>query len=413
MQRELTKTSDDLLYLINCSLHNTIPDRERVCGMDIAELFKYSKYHTLVAITYDALELLGNKALFADNESEGNNAKLSADGLVKQPQYSSESPVEVLKKWKELRDMAFRKNLMLDSERHKLSAYLCEKKVWHIPLKGVVLKELYPKLEMRQMADNDILFDAEYEETVRDYFVENGYEVVLYNKGNHDVYKKNPVFNYEMHTSLFSPFYNEVWYSYYSNIKEKLVRQGDGYVYAFSDNDFYIYFVTHAFKHSDGSGTGIRSFVDCYVYQSSKTLDWNYIETELNKLGILEFEKTFRSVSWKIFGDRQSPDSLTAEEYDLLCDSMYAGTYGTMCGRIEKNLQREQGDKEAIKNSTKVKYILRRLFPPLSFYESYYPTVYRIKILIPFAIIYRFIKGATIKRKIVMKEAKFVHKVGK
>lgn len=50
---------------------------------------------------------------------------------------------------------------------------------------------MYPVFGMRQMADNDILFDSTYREKVRDIFLDSGYEIEAYNKGNHDVYQKN------------------------------------------------------------------------------------------------------------------------------------------------------------------------------------------------------------------------------
>lgn len=31
-----------------------------------------------------------------------------------------------------------------------------------MPLKGILLKEMYPKIGMLQMADNDILYDKQY-----------------------------------------------------------------------------------------------------------------------------------------------------------------------------------------------------------------------------------------------------------
>ena len=77
-------------------------------------------------------------------------------------------------------------------------------------------------------------------------------------------------------------------------------------------------------KHFDGYGTGIRYFVDSYVYQNAKNLDWSYIERELDKLGVLAFEKTFRSIFMKIFGKGEAVSQLSEEEYSMLCDSMFA-----------------------------------------------------------------------------------------
>lgn len=394
MQKEIDKTGADMLYLITCALHSQTPYKDKVCGMDLAALYRYAKRHTLAAITYDALELLG--------ESTG-------DGLYALAK--DDTVVSILTKWKETRDKALRKNLMLDAARKKLFQYMDAEHIWYMPLKGAILKDLYPRQEMRQMADNDILFDATYEAAVKDYFVKEGYEVISYAKGNHDVYEKEPVYNFEMHTSLFGEAHNEVWAEYYKDIQSKLNKSDNHFQYSFTDEDFYIYFIVHAFKHFDGCGTGIRYFVDSYVYQNAKNLDWGYIEEELDKLGVLAFEKTFRSVSMKIFGKGEDVSQLSEEEYSMLCDSMFAGTYGNLQSGIDKKLHKIQGNEDRITKNTKVKYIIGRLFPPMSYYKAYYPFIYKTRIFIPFFVIFRMVRGVLQNGKKLMREVKVVLKI--
>ena len=72
-----------------------------------------------------------------------------------------------------------------------------------MPLKGCILKEMYPDFSMRQMADNDILFDEKFRSAIRQYFIDHQYTVVSYLQVNHDAYEKPPVLNFEMHTALF------------------------------------------------------------------------------------------------------------------------------------------------------------------------------------------------------------------
>lgn len=394
MQKEIEQTGEDMLYLITCALHNQIPDKDKVYNMNLAALYRYAKRHTIAAITYDALELLGGS---------------TGDGL--RALAKDEEVLFILTKWKETRDKALRKNLMLDAARKKLFRHLEEQQIWHMPLKGAILKELYPKQEMRQMADNDILFDAAYKSAVRDYFVREGYKVISYAKGNHDVYEKEPVYNFEMHTSLFGEIHNEVWAEYYKDIQSKLNKSDSHFLYSFADEDFYIYFIVHTFKHFNGYGTGIRYFVDSYVYQNAKSLDWDYIEKELEELGVLEFEKTFRSVSGKIFGKGERINQLNEEEYDMLCDSMFAGTYGNLQSGIGKKLRKIQEDKDGITNKTKMKYLISRLLPSMSFYKAYHPFIYKTKVFIPFFSIFRIVKGALRDGKTIMREVKAVFKI--
>ena len=150
--------------------------------------------------------------------------------------------------------------------------------------------------------------------------------------------------------------------------------------------------------------------MDSYVYQNAKNLDWGYIEEELDKLGVLAFEKTFRSVSMKIFGKGEDVSQLSEEEYRMLCDSMFAGTYGNLQSGVEKKLHKMQGNEDKITNRTKMKYYMSRLFPPMSFIKAYHPLFYRIKIIIPLFIVFRMVRGVLINGKKLMKEAKMVLK---
>lgn len=381
---DLPECGKDLLYLVYCSLHECKPKAEKLAAMDLEKLFRYAKYHTLDSITYMALE-----------------------GVESLPE------LEVLGVWKERRLKALRKNMMLDAEREKLFAYLDERQIWYMPLKGSVLKALYPRQDMRQMADNDILFDAAYQKDVRDYFVSRGYEVDTYNKGNHDVYKKAPIYNFEMHTSLFGASHDALWVSYYERVKERLLPNGTGAGYHFTDEDFYVYFVTHAYKHFDGSGTGIRSLVDSYVYQSVKTLDWAYIEAEAEKLGIGEFEKRFRRASRELFATEDGLASLSGDDFQLVYECMSAGTYGNQKNRVEKSLQKLQKDGEPITGRTKWKYLMWRIIPPMEFYKVHYPTIYKLKFPIPFFVVYRIFRGAFTSGKRLLNEALLVLKTNK
>ncbi len=56
------------------------------------------------------------------------------------------------------KNKAIRKVMLLDRERQQIFSKLDEAGIWYVPLKGVLLKEMYPVFGMRQMADNDILF---------------------------------------------------------------------------------------------------------------------------------------------------------------------------------------------------------------------------------------------------------------
>ena len=301
---------------------------------------------------------------------------------------------------------AARKNILLDFERKKLFSFCEEKGIWYMPLKGCILKDMYPDFSMRQMADNDILFDPKHRAEIKEYFKADGYRVVKYNQSNHDIYEKPPILNFEMHTSLFGASHNQKWTKYYKGIKDKLIKDSDNnYGYHFSDEDFYIYIVAHEYKHYINGGTGIRSLLDRYIYLKAKqeTMNWSYISDECRTLEIADFEQRSRELSQKVFGNRET--ELSDEEKTMFEYYLKSGTYGILDQNIKHKmdeLRKEKGSGSKI--GAKLKYIRYRVFPPIEVYGECCPTLGRHKLLLPAAWAYRFVRGMITKRKKVHNE---------
>ena len=344
--------------------------------------------------------LLGERGL---GLSEGQMQRLAIARAI-----FSESPILIL-------DEA---TSALDAERRSFFSFCEREHIWYLLLKGSVMKELYPRDGMRQMADNDILFDASCQSKVRSYFEAEGYEVVSYAEGNHDVYQKKPIYNFELHTSLFGKGHQTKMVEYYGNVKDRLIADKEGgYGFHFSTEDFYVYMMSHMFKHFDGSSTGIRSLLDIYVYQKRYGDVWDraYLDGELKKLGILEFEQETLGLARELFGGKLplEPDKLPKEEMDRLLFFMGSGTYGTTKNSIEKKLRKLQTDGKEITLWTKAWYLFRRVFPDGEWMKEYYPICRRHPLLIPFCVAYRLVFRSMKKLKKIAREVKTVRKIGK
>lgn len=371
----------DMIYLISCAAAEVIPNRKRIADMNLENVYTMCEFHNLTAMAYMVFE------------------NIHISDMIKP---------DLFYQWKESKEKAIRKNLLLDTERQSLLSYLEKERIWYLPLKGILLKELYPKQGMRQMVDNDILYDKDYQDKIASYFMKNGYKVLQVGKGNHDVFQKNPVYNYEMHTSLFNS-QNPVLLKYYADVKEYLIKDvNNSYGYHFSDEDFYIYMIAHEYKHYCRGGTGLRSLLDRYVYEKEKgsTLDWNYIERELNEQGSARFEKSTRCLSKKIFSApiEFRKEELLAEEHKLLSYYLFSGCFGTYNNLITNNLKILQRDGENILAKAKGRYILKRMFPDLKFMKENYPFLDKHGILLPVGYVHRlFLKGIC-NRKELWKE---------
>lgn len=378
MEHKLTEVND-LIYILKCSLNNQKIDFQRVASMDLTQLFAIAESHKLAACVAFILENIGLDE-------------------------------EVFKLWKQAKSMAIRKNILLNNERNQIYDYMEKNHIMHVSLKGIVLQDFYPKFGMREMCDNDILYDSNYQEQMHDFMLFRGYYAEIYERSNHDEYMKAPVYNVELHNALFMRSESPKLYDYYSKVVDRLIPvEGKKYELRFSDEDFYIYNIAHAYKHYSSGGTGLRILTDTYVFLKAKkdTLDISYIENECKKIDIADFELMCRTLSHKLF----SPDSkiydLSEKEEQFLNHVIMSGAYGNQDLGVESKLNKLLEMGESAK-SVKWKYYFKRIFVPLDFIKDVYPFYYRHKLLIPVLWITRIAKALTVNRSRIKSELRSV-----
>ena len=350
-----------IVYLLNCFLHNKKADLNQVNNFDIETVKKICRLHKISAIVACVLE---------DFEKD--------DYWIKQ------------------KNNAIRKTILYENERAELFDFLEKKKIWYLPLKGIIISKYYPQYGVREFSDNDILFDSKYQEIVRNYFIEHGYEVKSFNKSYHDRYTKSPVFCFEMHTSLFNMYSGRVQNKYYINIMDILIKHDGKYELSFTDNDLYVYFMAHAVKHYLESGTGLRTLVDTYILINHLSLDWDYVNGELEKLNILGIASEFKNLVVSLFDEIP----LTYDQTVVFNKIWSMGAYGNLENKVDNDLS----------TTKKGKLLLKRRFPPLKTLEYSHPIVFKYPILLPAFYIKRLIKGFTKKEKETTKEIKYIIK---
>ena len=227
--------------------------------------------------------------------------------------------------------------MLLDAEREAILAELEREKIRHMPLKGVIIKELYPKIGLREMTDNDILFDEAKREHVRDIFRARGYDVKYYCMNRtHDVYIKEPVYNYEMHVSLLRPLsLGDDILEFFDGALDRSLPDSDfEYRCHMSDDDFYLFMKVHEYKHYVLSGTGLRLFADTFVYLRvyEDKLNFEYIDGLLEKMGISDYERTSRSLAMKLM-DVDTARRICLGESEILTDKELE-LFSTVCASI-------------------------------------------------------------------------------
>lgn len=368
---EYRKAINEVIYLAGCAVNGKIPDKERIRNYSLENIYQAADKHLLTAVTGYALE------------SAGIYEKAFVQAKAK----------------------SIRKSTVMEIDKELLFERFEKEKIWYMQLKGTVIKELYPSVGLRQMADFDILFDGTYAAKVRNIMQELGFNCKSFGKGNHDVYLKQPVSNFEMHRELFGESHKKEIFEYYRDVKNRLIKDEENhYGYHFGINDLYIYLTAHEYKHFSSGGTGLRSLLDTYVIwqKFSGELDRTYIRNETDTLGISEFEQKNRQLALHLFGN----GNLTDEDKEMLEYIIFSGTYGNLKNNVENSVKNHGGGKKG-----KFHYLLNKVFMPIAEIKIYYPVAYRHKILIPGLFFYRIGKAVTVKRKETLKKLKFLIKM--
>ena len=359
------RNAGDLVYLLSCAVSGETPDSGRVEKLDLAEIFRLSQLHMLTSAVSFALE---------------RSIPLPHD-------------------FDQAKKKAIRKLTLFEVEREAICSELEKAGIWYMPLKGIVLKDSYPKAAMRQMTDNDFLVDPSRMEDVRAIMESLGYSCDVFGHKNHDVYSKPPTMEFEMHNALFHEDEMPQFREYYSDLESKMLS--DGFCRRLRDEEFYIYFISHTFKHYSHGGSGLRSLLDVFVYlRAHPSLDREYADAQLKKLGIVDFEEKLRRLSGKLF----SGEALSRDEKKELEYFVSSGSSGTSENRQNNDMFRKLGNDDS--GAAKLRYLKSRVFLSGKKLETNYPFVAKHRALYPLLFVYRPIKGAFRRPKELLTEYK-------
>ncbi len=272
-----------------------------------------------------------------------------------------------------------------------------EKGIDHMPLKGTLLREMYPQADMRLMSDADILIKTEQYENIRPIMLELGFSESV--ESNHEYIWKKEGIVIELHKRLI-PSYNKDYYAYYGNgWNQALPSETVPHRYEMSDEDQMIYLFTHFAKHYRGGGIGLRHITDLYVYRRFVgDLDEDYIRKELNKLKTYEFYNNITDTINVWFDG-----ACANEKTDIITDVIFSsGVYGVDSQRrIAETVTLEKND-SIIKNA-KQQRIFRLVFPSLENMKLHYKFLKKAPFLLPATWVMRlfkilFFKGNKAKR---------------
>ena len=275
-------------------------------------------------------------------------------------------------------------------ELEALLARFEEEKIIVLPLKGSVIKYLYPKPAMRYMSDIDLLFDPAQAAQVRTIMEELGYVTDKYERGETDFYTSPTRMNYELHRSLRGEGFNESSRRFLDKLLSYAKPQhGREYVRALPNEEHYAYLLCHFVKHLINGGIGVRQVMDIYLCRRQWSFDEKRRDDLLRKLELTDFAATIEQLAYCWFGGCEG----SAVTDELGAYILGSGAFGKDEQRIADRILKEQ------KKTSRVAYVIRRLFPSFHTMKNSFPKLKKAPILLPFYWFFRIFRGMLCRKE--------------
>lgn len=336
----MTKT---LTALIRSALCGTSPD---IASVDIKALYSLAKRHDLAHIV-----------------------------ACSKPTPATDDPVTERELTRQMHLAVYRRTL-LDRDLKQVCSLFDSEGIDYIPLKGAVIKTLYPESWMRTSCDNDILIRETDRERAKTLLADKLGYVVVHDKEKDISFKTQTQMNTELHFSLCDV--DNRAYCRLSRVWEYATRR-EGSEHTLTNEFFMLYHIAHMATHMHDGGCGIRPFIDLYLLETKMQYDSGGLYEMLDECRLREFYQAASSLCRVWLEDEEHSETTEMlEEYVVS-----GGSYGTRSNMASAQQPQSGG---------RVKYILSRIFMPKDKLKKIYPQIEARPYLIPFYQVKRWCK---------------------
>ena len=260
-----------------------------------------------------------------------------------------------------------------EKEREELSHIFSDNGIKFCFLKGYKVSRYYPEPELRFMLDMDVFVEeskiAQAEEIVKG----RGYVLNTFGDDKDIGYIKKPFLNIEIHKDLKYDY--DKGFTYYKGAFERLTQGELPGEMHMTNEDFYVYILSHTAHHFQTSGTGIKNVLDHFILKDKLLPECkaNELYTALETVGLTEFSKRMDALSDYWFnGGKCDDDILEMAEYVLL-----SGVFGNETNNYLSGILRGEY------KESRLSYLLHRAFPPFNQMKVRYKILCRFPVLLP------------------------------
>lgn len=248
----------------------------------------------------------------------------------------------------------------------------------YMPVKGAVLKPMYPQSELRVMGDADILIRQEQYPLIRELLLSLGLQEDV--ESDHEHIWHSGDFKLELHKRLI-PSYNKDYYAYYGDGWRLARQDGQSSACYLTPEDHFIYLLVHFAKHYRDGSISAKNICDFWVCRKAcPDMDEAYICGELQKLKLLDFYRNILDLLNTWF-DGAAP----TKAVDILTQTAFqGGIYTLEESQLTVSVIKLTKETSSLSGS-KFKLLWRKLFPSASALSQRFPVLKKYPVLLPVA----------------------------
>ena len=369
---------EQIIDLLNASIHNTVPKLDYSKNVEWDNLINEANAHSITGLLYPALK----------NIKDNNISKEVIDKLKRYTFNEAIGQSNHIKRTADILSLFNENNIPV------------------IVLKGLVVREYYPKPDLRTMCDSDVIIHKNDLEKVRKLLLEKGF-VEEEDAGHHIAFLNNS-FNLEVHWTLANESFRKGQECFQEKIWDDAMKIKVGGVdtLSLSLEDLALHLCAHMASHMAISGFGVRQLADLVLLVEHKgnEIDWDEFKDKAKKSGLTQFSTGMFKVCNYLF-DMEIPKQLNIknsrndeEIIKLVVNDIFTGgVYGQR--DLSFSFRAQVGyDIDDDSTFSMLKRYIQVILPPISKLSDRYAYAKKYKILLPAAWIHHIYVGITTKK---------------
>lgn len=302
-------------------------------------------------------------------------AHLAGDALYKNKLLPKDSSAAA--KFQKAQVTALYRYTQMEHERARIYKVLENARIPFVPLKGLVIRPLYPQPYLRTSCDLDILIHRD-DLSKAIALLENNLNYTSEElSALHDISLFSPGgIHLELHYSLDSPY--DFLNAALAKVWEYCTPVSEGsFEYRQSPEFFMLYQVTHMVSHFLDGGCGIRPLADLALLQRKFSYDEAILVSLCQSCETAVFYGQAKHLAGVWFGEEaHNPTTQEMERFIL-----GGGVYGSKQNNMEIRQRKHKSNAE---------YIMSRIFMPYEQLKHQYPILKKHKWLFPFISVRRW-----------------------